>query len=195
MKTTFKMVCLSVMLSLSISCKKKVEPPSSDARGRELVYIDVAGKKYLMQTNYKFYTAKSQRGKYTYNQNAKIIKFSNDTTLAGYSLYSFNIQIDSQVDNLFYGGFDLQYWYKDPTSPIYIHGFNPDRYLPNPSQNWESNWVKILSYDYFKINEIRVNNGKHYINFETSYQIADSIHSPEVYTAYWKGDTFVYIDE
>jgi hypothetical protein len=191
MKSTLNILILTFIFFTNFSCKKKVVPPNNEANGKEIIYIEVEGKKYLFQQNYKFYTSKSQRGNYTDYQQASLFQYTADTILTGYKLYDFNIQIDSYKENLFFGGFDLQVWHKDSQSPTYIKRFNTDRFLPNPTNNWKNGWVKILKFDYFKFNELKQNKEKQYLNFEASYQFSDSLNAPKTYRAYWKGDVLV----
>ena len=188
MKLTFNILIVTGIFFTNYACKKKVVPPSNEAKGKQIIYIDVEGKKYLFQQNYKFYTAQTQRGEYTDLHEATLFKFYTDTTLPGYDIYKLNIDINSRKDGLFFGGFALQFWYKDPNSPIYIKRIDTDRSLPNPSKNWKNSGVKIIKFDYFKINELKEVRKRKYINFETSYQFSDSLFAPKIYHAYWKAD-------
>lgn len=199
MKQLSKIVCLCLISTLLITCKKKVVAPNNEANGKGVLYIEVAGKKYLFQQNKGKTTSKKQRAEFTnglFNGPPSFSVYNNDTSIVGYKKYNFNIFIDSEaketeVEDFFFGGFNFFFWFKDENSPIYLSSLDNNGRLPNPSNEWKSESIYIKKYNYFKVNQIHNIKGKTYINFESSLQFSETKTSIKNFTSFWKGDILI----
>ncbi len=201
MKTITKILGFAIIVLVFTTCKKKVEAPNDEANGKGILYIEVAGKKYLFQQNKGDATSKKQRAKFTnglFNGPPNFKIYNTDTSISDYKLHRFDIFIESEVDESnvdyhFFGGFGFYFWYKDENSPIYIKRIDYGR-LPNPSNEWVSYRIFINKFCYFKINQINKIKGKTYLNFETSFQFTEENNTSISFNSYWKGDILITED-
>lgn len=188
MKTFSKFFYL-LFLILFASCKKDVVAPNDEANGRNILYVEIDDKKYLLRENCKLLNKRQYAEFSSYDglySNPRIISINQDTILFGYKLYNFQFDIQNDKKENFFGGFELYYWFKDIYSPILIKKANSNLRINNE-------FISISNIDFFNIKgfaEKREKRNLYKLNFELQFNFKFNNNIIN-HRCFWKGDILI----
>ena len=194
MKSTLNILILTFIFFTNFSCKKKVVPPNNEANGKGVIYIEVGDDKLLVHKPRLLFNSKKQVASFRNgldNSDPEWTYNFRDTSLTGYKGYKFDIQVNTSRDVLL-AGFNLDVWFKDTNSEIYVRRINKNRDIIIYDSEGNSKIYYTIGVNKFKINEIRIaKDGKTYMNFEADLHCVEDGNSSNEIDTYWKGDILV----
>ena len=194
MKTIKKWLGFSLLLLALSSCKKKVVPPNNEANGKGVIYIEVGDDKLLVHKPRLLFNSKKQVASFRNaldNSDPEWTYNFRDTSLTGYKGYKFDIQVQTPKERIS-AGFNLDVWFKDTNSEIYVRRINKNRDIIIYDSEGNFKIYYTIGVNKFKINEIRIaKDGKTYMNFEADLHCVEDGNSSNEIDTYWKGDILV----
>ena len=194
MKSTLNILILTFIVFTNFSCKKKVVPPNNEANGKGVIYIEVGDDKLLVHKPRLLFNSKTQVASLSNGlQNGAPFWQINDrdTSLSGYKGYKFDIQVQTSKERIS-AGFNLDVWFKDTNSEIFIRRINKNRDITIYDSDGNFKIYYTIGVNKFKVNEVRIaKDGKTYMNFEADLHCVEDGNSSNEIDTYWKGDILV----
>lgn len=182
MKTICKISSFFFLLLLFVSCKKEVVAPDDKANGRNLLYIEIDDKKYLLSERGKFFY-KKQYAEFDegWNYNKPSMTLGSKDS-AGFKQYDFILNISKDKQIKIFGGFQISFWYNELTKKLQIIETNDYIQL-----NLKS--IKISQINKFIIKNLaQAKKGLCNLNFELSFEYYLEQDTILLHQSYWKGD-------
>lgn len=181
MKTISRFFYLLFLILLA-SCKKDVVAPNDEAKGRNILYIEIDDKKYLLRERSKFFY-KKQYAEFDegWNLNKPSMTIG-DIDSVGYKNYDLilNISKDKQIE--IFGGFQISIWYNESTKKLQIRDVN-DYIQINLKE------IKISQIKNFTIKNLSTSKkGLYNLNFELSFEYFFEQDTFLLHHSNWKGD-------